>query len=432
MKSMERSAFYQELCETFDRTPIIDSHEHLPKESARLEQKVDFTTLFAHYTRDNFYAAGMSLEQLAQMQSPDTDLERKWELFSAYYPMVRDTSYVRSARIAMEKFYGCGDLTSFAQAEAVTQRMRQANKPGLYDRVLRQACHMEHSFLFTCESEHIERDGFYQYVDYVDPYCQIASRADAEGFGRELGGACGTLDEVVQTLHEFIRAKAERGVRGIKYLVAYNRTLRIDRIEREDALRIWEKLPIDGAQECGQLTEQQKKALQDYLLYRTLECCEEFGLPAVFHTGIQTGPGNMLIHTDPLPLTNTLQAFPNVKFVLLHCGIPWTDQAAILAKYFSNVYIDMAWLHIVSPDVAVKGLKRWLDLLPMNKILGFGGDYLIVEKVYGHLCIARENLCRALTEKADEIGLTQQRAQLWLRRLVHDNAEAVYFPERFK
>lgn len=68
----------------------------------------------------------------------------------------------------------------------------------------------------------------------------------------------------------------------------------------------------------------------------------------------------------------------------------------------------------------------------MNKILGFGGDYLIVEKVYGHLCIARENFCRALTEKADEIGLTQQRAQLWLRRLVHDNAEAVYFPERFK
>ena len=55
-----------------------------------------------------------------------------------------------------------------------------------------------------------------------------------------------------------------------------------------------------------------------------------------------------------------------------------------------------------------------------------------MEKVYGHLCIARENLCRALTEKADEIGLTQQRAQLWLRRLVHDNAEAVYFPERFK
>ena len=129
-------------------------------------------------------------------------------------------------------------------------------------------------------------------------------------------------------------------------------------------------------------------------------------------------------------LASTFRRFPGVRFVMLHCGIPWIEQAGIMAKYFENVYIDMAWLHVISPSMAVRGLKTWMDLLPVNKIFGFGGDYLIVEKVYGHLEMAKENLCRAIAQKAEGTHMPAKRAALWLQKLLHDNPQAVYFPEK--
>lgn len=423
---------YEDLCQTFDRIPIIDTHEHLPQEAARLKQHVDFSTLFSHYCYSDFYSAGMSDALWNELMDEKTDLKRKWDLFSRYYPLVKDTSYTRSARIAMQRFYQHDDLQSFRQAEEVTRQIQEANQPGLFDKVLKQACHLEHSFLFTNESAGADPEGFFQYVDSIDHYCGISSRRGAEFYGNEMGGAYETVDQYAETIFQYMKDKAARGVRGIKYALAYGRTLQINPTSRQEAIRLWERMPSANPAPAGEtaLTREEALALQDYFLRKTLEFCAELHLPAVFHTGIHAGARNVLKHSDPLLLDPIVREFSGVTFVLLHCGIPWTEQAAILAKYFQNVYVDMAWLHIVSPEIAVRGLKAWMDLLPANKILGFGGDYLVVEKVYGHLQIARENLCRALAEKVCEQGLSADRAHFWLHRMLHDNAQDVYFPER--
>ena len=39
-----------------------------------------------------------------------------------------------------------------------------------------------------------------------------------------------------------------------------------------------------------------------------------------------------------------------MDFDIFHIGYPYQQTLSALAKNFANVYIDMCWAHIISPD----------------------------------------------------------------------------------
>ena len=98
----------------------------------------------------------------------------------------------------------------------------------------------------------------------------------------------------------------------------------------------------------------------------------------------------------------------------------------VLGKYFPNVWLDMAWLHIISPHGARRALAEWLELVPANKIIGFGDDYSVVEKVYGHMKMARENLALVLAAKVERDEMSRSQALFIAERIMRDNAAELY------
>jgi predicted TIM-barrel fold metal-dependent hydrolase len=185
-----------------------------------------------------------------------------------------------------------------------------------------------------------------------------------------------------------------------------------------------------AAESCGLrasvLGYEETRPLQDHLVHRLIEVAGDLGLTVVFHTGIQAGNYNDLDNARPTQLWNMFRRYPKVRFNLLHAGLPFVDEAGLLAKYFPNVTIDMAWMHVGSPEISIRALRDWVDLVPRNKVLGFGADYQVVEKVYGHLVLARENIAAALANKAEQGALKEKDARAWARALLWDNPRAVY------
>jgi len=110
---------------------------------------------------------------------------------------------------------------------------------------------------------------------------------------------------------------------------------------------------------------------------------------------------------------------------LFHIGYPYTGVTAALAKIYPNVYVDKCSAHIISPVSARNALSDFVDAVPFNKISGFGGDYAIVDAIYGHLKIARENIARVLEEKIGDRTLTVSQAIRIAERLLHDNPKEV-------
>jgi hypothetical protein len=106
--------------------------------------------------------------------------------------------------------------------------------------------------------------------------------------------------------------------------------------------------------------------------------------------------------------------------------MPWVREIAVLAKYFPGVHLNMAWMHIINPVQARSALSEWLEMVPNNKIFGFGGDYSIVEKVYGHLTLARQNIAAVLAEKITVGAMSRSEAVVIARRLLFENPREFY------
>lgn len=144
------------------------------------------------------------------------------------------------------------------------------------------------------------------------------------------------------------------------------------------------------------------------------------------HTGLQEGNGNILANSNPLHLVNLFLEYPEQKFDLFHAGYPWQSEMATLGKNFANVFVDMCWLHVISPWVARQTLHEWIETVPSNKIFGFGGDYIFVEGAYAHAQMARADVAQVLTEKVETRYLTEDEAIGLARKILRENAKKFF------
>ncbi|MGI6571640.1 MAG: hypothetical protein ACOX27_11560 [Caldicoprobacterales bacterium] len=72
-------------------------------------------------------------------------------------------------------------------------------------------------------------------------------------------------------------------------------------------------------------------------------------------------------------------------------------------------------------------MSEAIELVPSNKILAFGADYgLPVEKVYGHLIMARENIARAFSPKIESGQMSIKQAVTVIRKWLRDNPKELY------
>jgi uncharacterized protein len=83
----------------------------------------------------------------------------------------------------------------------------------------------------------------------------------------------------------------------------------------------------------------------DKELYPAYEKCAERGIPVILHSGVSTFPGARSRFGDPQLLSDVIEDFPDVQFVLAHGGRGcFYDTAAFLALSRDNVWLDLAGL----------------------------------------------------------------------------------------
>lgn len=418
-----KSSNYEQLMEMMLNMEVIDSHEHLCPEKVRLAQTPNFTTLFCHYAQSDLVAAGLRGEDLKTVFGAGSTIEEKWSAFQPYYDRVRDGSYSRSAHIAMEKFYGVSELNSLADAERVTKAIQKANKPGLYKKVLKDACKIRVSMNYGNITDDRE---FFQPVIYGMDYIQ-ATRDTIRGLENEMDVACGNLTAYVDAVWEKYRQLKEQGMKGIKIGIAYQRDLNFAARTHAEAEEVFLRITEEGyGWRNTNLGYEEMRPFHDYMVHRFCEIAGELDIPIVFHTGLQTNHDHNADDSRPLRLWNLPHRYRRTDFVILHSGFPWLEDGALLAKQYRNVYLDLAWTHIMSPEIVTRSLQSIVDLVPMHKVIGFGGDYCIIEKVYGHLMIAKQDIARAFSTKIDNGGMTLPRAKAWAQAMLWDNPVNVF------
>jgi uncharacterized protein len=194
----------------------------------------------------------------------------------------------------------------------------------------------------------------------------------------------------------------QMGAVAFKCGLAYRRSLHFERASYADAERQFnELLRSDYAIFKEWRAFRPGTELQDFMMHFILNKANKMGAVLQIHTGLLEGSGNIIQNSDPALLSTLFYEYPDVTFDVFHIGYPYHQVLSALAKMYPNVFIDMCWAHIISPVACVRALSEWLETLPYCKISAFGGDYAFIDGVYGHQCMARENVAEALSEKVE-------------------------------
>lgn len=420
----------QDLVVELSRVRAIDTHEHILPEPERVAQRVDVFTLASHYALDDVTSAGLPDADRTVIEDASADPADRWRRFAPYWTAARHTGYGQALRIALRELYDIPELDE-TTLEAANARIARANMPGLYRDVL-----LRHANLRVCLN-----DEYWQpRPTAVDPACFALVRKfdwfvapiTRAGVGRLeplAGRSIGSLADLKRALADQVADAMRLGLVAIKTTLAYERPLHFEEVGEVEAQRSFDRLMRDETPpgEGFRRTEARPyRPLADHLFHHLVQLAEAHGLPVQVHTGLHAGNGNFVGHSRPADLTNLFFRYPSVTFDLFHIGYPYHHEAAVLAKTFRNVCIDFCWMHVVSPLVARRMLDEMLDLIPANKIFGFGGDYRYPELSYAHLVMARRNIAAVLAARVDRGDFGLPDALALGRALLHDNPARVF------
>jgi hypothetical protein len=404
------SAIIKNLLKTFKEFEIIDAHEHLPPEKARLEHKVDVFTLFSTYTVSDLKASGMPQESLKKIHDPYISIEKRWKMFAPFLKNIRYGSYARPAFIAAKEFYGFDDINEKSY-KAISDKMASENSPGIYHRILREKCNIRAVLTldFTTDFD----------VDFLFPlmwlglYAEVRSKKAVDNNVTNLGEKVKTLDDYLILVRKGLEKWKSEGAIGIKMSSRpFNTPV------KSQAAKTFEKIMRNERKKIPELNP-----LYIYLIEEMLDMAADIGLVVAVHTGMW-GDFRTL---DPQHMIPIIQRHPKTRFDIYHMGIPYVRETAIIGKNFPNVWLNLCWCHVISPNITCQILDELIDLVPMNKIIAFGGDYdLAVEKVYGHLVMARENIAKVLGKRIEEGLITENEAIEIAKKWFIENPKDLY------
>lgn len=418
------------LMECMSQMRIIDAHEHLPPEHVRLASPQDVFTLVSGYARHDLFSAGMDRDVLdfRQFKVPRPEYDRlfdhsvplaeRWAAFRPYWRVIRHGSYARAAILTARMVYDVPDIGDDT-FELLSERIAAANVPGLYERILVRQCGID-ACLTMAEPENCAAP-----LVPVVPMSRFLHLASAEAI-QELAGPVGLaiagLGDYEEMLRRYLDRAAAAGARGIKIII---RPLpRCDRAGAEKCLRlILAGRPLPAAESQVNYWGESLSSLGNYLVDFMCDLAGERGLVVAVHTGMW---GDFRV-VDCRHMLDLAPRHPATTFDLFHLGMPDVRSAIVVAKNLPNVHLNLCWSHVISQAQACSAIDELLDQVPVNKVIAFGGDYQkSVEKVVGHLHMARENLARVFGARIDRGTMDRHDALEILRLWFRENPCSIY------
>lgn len=400
---------------------IIDCHEHLPPEKDRTGQPQDVFTLFSHYTRHDLFSAGMDGKSAdlgpwsddrpvyQSLFDHDVPLEERWKTFKPFYAAIRHGSYARAARLTAKLVYGFDDIDDDTY-RPLSERIAAENTPGIYSRILTERCRIRVA-LTQCGRTGVERPlvplmpgGTFTDVSSRKQLEELAGDADVRDLDGYLAFARGRFERWI-----------EEGAVGVKLRSEPN--VPPDSKAAEAAFR-----SLLAGEEIGR-SSGEIEPLRNFLVHQVIDMAGQLDLVVAVHAGIWGDYRDL----DCKHMLTLAPAHPRAEFDLYHLGMPHVRDAIVIAKNLPNVHLNLCWTHIISQAQVRSALDELLDQVPVNKILAFGGDYnRPVEKVVGHLHMARENFARVFGGRIDREVMSFDEAMEILKAWFWDNPLRLY------
>lgn len=403
-----------------DAVPAIDTHDHLfPFEQIPGRIETDRGTGMTLYSlwRVGYFPQIKS----PTPRRPRESFESWWARAKHDFDDARATGFYRYNLPAFRDLYGVDfDRITDEQAKALDLKIFDNYRD---DRWLTQVVTERANIELVVNDPYWNRFAFRTHYPFevlvfnvttlLDGFHPSEFKSEADDpyhFARTQGKTVESLDDYLAVLDLLFREAKAKGAVCLKTTRAYQRTLLFENTPKERASKIF-------GRPRSELSAQEVKEFQDFIMWRLVELSAKHELPFQIHTG-----HGRLQGSNPLLLVDLIEANPKTKFILFHGGYPWVGETgAIVLRHGSHVWVDSVWLPTISPTMARRALHEWLEVMPSDRIM-WGADCNHAEGIYGATVETRRVLAEVLAEKVDRGELLEEHALRIGRQILRENA----------
>ena len=405
------------------KIPCINSHCHLPPEKERLMNIPDALAFLKHeYPASDLSSAGMSNEDIEKAFNSGFPIKKRWELLRPYWPYIRMTGYAQSILIGFKDLFGFSELNEDTIGP-ISDAVFKHSVPGYYHKILRDKCNIKMS-VKQIKNDILEVDRtLFIPMPRLNRLSMIEKRSQIKEIENLYQVNIESLQDLVSAIESVCETWKREKVAGVKLSQSYFRRMDFKLRDENDASAVFNNI-LKG--EEVELNSEKGKLLGDFLVFECCRVASEMDLTIQFHLGLRSGIYNSLEGCSPSPMVKLLKTFPKARFDLSHSGYPYLHESAVLAKGWSNIFLNTDWIQIVSPEGCKKALHEWLRMVPYNKIIAYGDDVEHIEVVYGSLVIARRNVAAVLAELIQEGSITESDALDIAQAMFHDTPAKLY------
>lgn len=424
---------FPDLRAELDEIRIIDTHEHFlpPKYFADGENTL-MRLVKNSYLGGDCMSAGMPVSwwKAGSIVYGAIDLNRHestgetslCEIFP-YLDLVRQTSYTRALMKGLQNAYQLDQELNQDTWRTYSSLAQEAySEPEVWFNLILERIRIQKVILdpyYDVEDPSIWNEKIsvtFHVDDFLDyPWEHPVEGKPASKLVEAWGYSCDSLENYLLSIDRgFENYQNKKGI-ATKIGVAYRRSLYFDNVTKQEATRAFDIL-------MKEKDPQAVIVLGNYIVRHILQRSIEAKFVVQIHTGYNWGPLNQ---SDPVQLVNLFREFPQVKFVLFHGSYPYSDEAGLLLKAFSNVFMDICWMPMLSTRLTEEMLLKWYDLVPLNKLM-WGGDVWSVEECFGAAILFKDVVANVMNKLMTENRLPKTQAINFAQRIMYQNATELF------
>jgi len=396
--------YYGELFAYADTLKVIDGHEHMVSAETHVKHYLSFWDFFSSYVVWDLYSAGMPKQYLAYHPKNEAETIALFNAVEPYLPYVKYGSYMRGVNVALKKFFGVDEINRGNYLQ-ITRKLNENNTVEHYYKVFKDAHIVK--MLNQC----------YEGKTNGPLYANITTIAWQAGMENTITKMCRknknmTLQDVMAFYDKGIKKEKEGGSCGLKFFPHPF----IEPYDTAIAKKQFEQIKNGKA-------FNERSTLARYIYEGEIKIAIKYNLRIAIHLGVWAD----ITDKSPSILFPIVSKYPGAIFDVYHMGIPWVRETAFLGKNYPNVNLNLCWAYSVSESMVLNSLDEWIDVVPTNKIIAFGGDLITLpEHVAGELEVAEQDLCTVLARRIVRQRMDMQGAKNILKAWLYENPARIY------
>lgn len=229
-----------------------------------------------------------------------------------------------------------------------------------------------------------------------------------------------TLDDVQQALRHFVDQLLQSGVLSYATHVSTDVDFR----------------PVTDAQMAAALARRDTAGAEERDIYTSyihdafLTLIEREAPHIAFQFSYAAEPlphetSSLLPQRSIADLAAMIARHPNVKFVCMEASRHGNQSLCTLARELPNFSLIGYWWHNFFPGAIRQVMEERLDMLPINKQIGFFSDAYAIEWTYAKARIVQRQLAQVLAQKIRQGQYDKDTALQIARHILYDSAQQI-------